>query len=980
MANLLDLIDGLNNSEKKQRQRQLDYWRDREETQKQHNITDLNEYNRELDKIYSAMITDCQNQINDWYMRYATKEGISIADAKKRVSTADQKYYAERAKEYVANKDFSDKANREMRLYNLTMKVNRMELLKANLGMAMTGSYSDIEKLTGEFLDKKTLEELKRQAVILGKGVEDSEKRANDIVNASFKNATFSDRLWADMDSLRQSINVQVQRSLIRGLNPVEIARGFMPQLRDDARKARYATERLARTEMSRVLTDAQMDSFKANGYDEYMIICERTACALCRPFDGQHFPLDEMEVGYNASPFHPNCVLPDTTVFAPDAEKLIRSEYLGDIVEFVTSDGTRLGVTPNHIVLTSRGWVRAKNLVKGDKIVRYCGNVGNSAHAEPTNHNGSVSIENLFTAVTEASGGSSCTVPSSPIDLKGDVVANSKIDIVNIDSELRDKLDSPLRQLVSDCSFVWTSETLEGVLSRQGSVALLLMGIGLASDGIMSGLDVFSTLFGSESADSKLPCSRNVSEYNARILKTLSNDTSADIVGFGEFLDALTAVVAGNNLSDIKIDDSSVGDHNSVALESSADSGASDTEFGGNLTNGCSRIISVDDIVDINVRYFSGHVYDTSCISTVYIANSIISSNCLCSQAPYMDRDELEQMIREIEAERGETEEDRRQAVINRRKQEWKERQAMREAQARAQSNKQTPKTIKSNDTAEVSRLLTEALEETYTNHIKINSMKASTIEEMKEYNASPVKANFGKLNPESASAVADTVSKLMKQYDTPLQAVRIMTKEELLGSMNSFAYVYHDYTVDSATMLINQSKFRDFEKHTARIVELSEKGYCAKIKPELASQYVATHEFGHSLINMEQPLSKKTNWLNADYDKVKTARSEIKTIYKKYMDDVGTLDAKCKELDNKYFNDYLIEQKMTAEEAEKLRAEYIKTSDQLEKVKISDYSMSCVDEFVAESFANSKLGVNQNPYAEEVVSVLDKYFGRKS
>ena len=654
MASLLDLVDGLNNSEKRQRQLQLDYWREREEEQKKHNITDLDEYNRELDKIYSAMITDCQNQINDWYMRYATKEGISIADAKKRVSTADQKYYAEKAKEYVANKDFSDKANSEMRLYNLTMKVNRMELLKANLGLAMTGGYSDIEKLTGEFLDKKTLEELKRQAVILGKGVDGVEKHADDIVNASFKNATFSDRLWTDMDSLRQSINVQVQRSLIRGLNPVEIARGFMPELRSDVKKARFATERLARTEMSRVLTDAQMDSFKANGYDEYMIICERTACALCRPFDGQHFPLDEMEVGYNASPFHPNCVLPDTVIFAPDAEKLIRSEYLGDIVEFVTSDGTRLSVTPNHIVLTSRGWVRAKNLVKGDKIVRYCGNVGNGVHAEPTNDNGSVSVENLFTAVIEAGGGSSCTVPSSPIDLKGDVVANSEIDIVNINSELRNKLDSSLRQLISDCSLVWTSETLEGVLPRQGSVALLLMGIGLASDGVMSGFGVLDTLFGSESADSKLPRSRNVSEYNARILKTLVNDASADIIGFGEFLDALTAVVAGNNLSDIKIDDSSVGDHNSVALESSADSGASDTEFGGNLTNGCSRIISVDNIVDINVRYFSGHVYDTSCMSTLYIANSIISSNCLCSQAPYMDREELEQSIREIEAERG--------------------------------------------------------------------------------------------------------------------------------------------------------------------------------------------------------------------------------------------------------------------------------------------------------------------------------------
>lgn len=659
MASLIDLIDGLGNSEKNIRAKQLEYWREREEEQKKQNITDLKAYNAELNNIYNRMYIDCQNQINDWYMRYATNEGIGIADAKKRVSTADQKHFAEMAKKYVANKDFSAKANEEMRLYNLTMKVNRLEMLKAQLGVAMSGGYSDIENLTKDLLNDKAYEELKRQAVILGKGVEDAAKRADKIVNASFHNATFSDRLWADMDSLRQRINVQVQRSLIRGLNPVEIARGFTPELRDGVSKARSATERLARTEMSRVLTDAQKDSFLTNGYDEYMVICEKTACPICKPFDGQHFPIEEMEVGYNASPFHPNC---------------------------------------------------------------------------------------------------------------------------------------------------------------------------------------------------------------------------------------------------------------------------------------------------------------------------------LCSQAPYMDRDELEQMIREIEAERGEPKEDRRQAVINQRKREWKERQALRETQARAQGNKSTPKPIKSNDTAEVSRLLTEALEETYTNHIKTNSMKASMIEEMKEYNASPIKANFGKLNSESASAIADTVSKLMKQYDTPLQVVRIMTKEELLGSVNSFAYVYHDYTVDSATMLINQTKFKDFEKHTARIVELSEKGYCAKIKPELASQYVATHEFGHSLLNMEQPLRNKTNWLNADYDKVKTARSEIKTIYEKYMKDVGNLETKCKELDNKYFNYYLMEQKMTAEEADMLRTEYIEMSDQLENVKISEYSMSCIDEFVAESFANSKLGVNQNPYADEVVSVLDKYFGRSS
>lgn len=287
----------------------LEYWRAREEEQKAHHITDLDDYNAELNKIYSRAITDCENQINDWYMRYADKEGISMAEAKKRVATADQEYYAKKAEEYVATKDLSPTANSEMRLYNLTMKVNRLELLKANLGMAVTAAGSDAEKLTGALLDKKALEELRRQAGILGKGVDGQEELAKHIVNASFKNATYSERLWNDIDALRQRINIQVQRSLIRGLNPVEIARGFLPELKSDVQKTRYATERLARTEMSRVLTDAQMESFKKNGYDEYVVVCEATACRLCQPYDGEHYKIDEREVALNAPPFHPNCL-----------------------------------------------------------------------------------------------------------------------------------------------------------------------------------------------------------------------------------------------------------------------------------------------------------------------------------------------------------------------------------------------------------------------------------------------------------------------------------------------------------------------------------------------------------------------------------------------------------------------------------------------------------------------------------------------
>ena len=56
------------------------------------------------------------------------KEGITMAEAKKRADKLDIDAYARKAKKYVAKKDFSDEANEEMRIYNLTMKVNRLEL------------------------------------------------------------------------------------------------------------------------------------------------------------------------------------------------------------------------------------------------------------------------------------------------------------------------------------------------------------------------------------------------------------------------------------------------------------------------------------------------------------------------------------------------------------------------------------------------------------------------------------------------------------------------------------------------------------------------------------------------------------------------------------------------------------------------------------------------------------------------------------
>ena len=117
----------------KNHRKQVEYWRKRETAQRKKNIKNEAEYQKKIDEIYEYMLRNIQKEINSFYTKYAREEGISIADAKKKVSQLDIKAYERKAKKYVKNRDFSKEANEEMKLYNLTMKINRLEMLKAKL-------------------------------------------------------------------------------------------------------------------------------------------------------------------------------------------------------------------------------------------------------------------------------------------------------------------------------------------------------------------------------------------------------------------------------------------------------------------------------------------------------------------------------------------------------------------------------------------------------------------------------------------------------------------------------------------------------------------------------------------------------------------------------------------------------------------------------------------------------------------------------
>ena len=280
------------------------YWEKREAEALKHYLKQEEDYKKYIDGIYDRSLDNIKKEIDAFYGRYADKEGITLAEAKKRVKTADIKEFERKAKKYVKDKNFSKQANEEMRLYNLMMKVNRLEMLKANIGLELISSFDEMDKFMEAILDGRTKAELERQAGILGNTIQDNAKLAHSIVNASFHNATYSDRIWMYQDLLRDEIGKQLERGLIQGKNPRVLAR----DLNKIFNTGKYNCERLMRTELARVQIESQKKSYEKNGFEMYTFITNTGCCDKCDAITGKHFYVKDMIPGENAPPMHPNC------------------------------------------------------------------------------------------------------------------------------------------------------------------------------------------------------------------------------------------------------------------------------------------------------------------------------------------------------------------------------------------------------------------------------------------------------------------------------------------------------------------------------------------------------------------------------------------------------------------------------------------------------------------------------------------------
>ncbi len=288
-----------------------------------------------------------------------------------------------------------------------------------------------------------------------------------------------------------------------------------------------------------------------------------------------------------------PLCLIPGTIVEGPVPTGRTRSEYTGDVVRIVTASGKDLTGTPDHPVLTPRGWVALKDLAVGDKVV---------SHDREQGFAGVVPDDVQVPALIEEAGKARLPVLlAGPTrrDLDQDV-AYRKVRYVPADTDLSSEFDPALNEPVAKHLLV-AGVGPAGPLLGLDDLGLGLVTTGDSSVGLMHGVQHSGPVLG------------------AGVLPALEHGLS----GHGR---AVLGAESGHVLDDGMVSRSG---GNASAAEVVADYPTADAEGGAELLRALAGKVTLDEVVSLSVSEFSGHVWDLSTGPAWYVANGIVTHNC---------------------------------------------------------------------------------------------------------------------------------------------------------------------------------------------------------------------------------------------------------------------------------------------------------------------------------------------------------------
>lgn len=208
-----------------------------------------------------------------------------------------------------------------------------------------------------------------------------------------------------------ETVSFLTARQMATGPDPRRLKRELQQAIPGVNEAFRGRAETIARTETLMASGEAQERCYRKLrvGFVSHVSTADDRTCEFCAPRHGCLY-----WIGSVKTPIHPNCVLPGTEVSPGHLIAATRMAYRGDVVTIRTKSGRRLSCTRHHLVATTRGWIAAHSLNRGDQVLTQPAGV-QSLMANPDLATAPTSIEDLFQATLAASKVPPVSVPVTP-------------------------------------------------------------------------------------------------------------------------------------------------------------------------------------------------------------------------------------------------------------------------------------------------------------------------------------------------------------------------------------------------------------------------------------------------------------------------------------------------------------------------------------------------------------------------------------
>lgn len=332
-----------------------------------------------------------------------------------------------------------------------------------------------------------------------------------------------------------------------------------------------------------------------------------------------------------------PNCLPSWADIsLAAGCKTLWRRPYSGKLTKLVTVSGEVVEATPNHPVLTQRGWVAIGDVNAGDYVVRVSDGIGSSVSHDHNQHNPSFS--KVFELLEEVIGGCVATAGG---EFHGDR-ANHDVDTINIDGLLRSVLDSSGAKDVCELTFTQAMIDRFSFLNRDRSLDSALSRLTAAPESVISSLcDCLALIKGSSDVKQANGFGDSAS-FNAFIAESLLDAASAYAkVDRDIFLANATGVHGNDFLIREIIAIAFLGAELWNLKPRSSEVLAEVVSTDGKLSCGLFESESVGyeflRVVDNISSEYSGHVYNLETVNGWYLSASIVYHNCSCSWRPIL-------------------------------------------------------------------------------------------------------------------------------------------------------------------------------------------------------------------------------------------------------------------------------------------------------------------------------------------------------